>query len=83
MNIYALGVQKLFGKLPKKASLFYIKHDKTVSYDVASSQVDKVREEIEEATSAILEERFDATPSFDACRKCPYWDICDSKEIEE
>ena len=28
MNIYALGIQKLYGKLPAKASLFYIKHDK-------------------------------------------------------
>ncbi|HKU49919.1 MAG TPA: ATP-dependent DNA helicase [Nitrososphaera sp.] len=83
MNIYALGVQKLFGKLPRKASLFYIQHDKTVPYDVVSSQVDKVREEIEVVVNAILKEKFGATPSFDACRKCAYWSICDSKENED
>jgi DNA helicase-2/ATP-dependent DNA helicase PcrA len=83
VNIYALGVQKVFSKLPRKASLFYIKHDKTVPYEVAQSQVDKVREEIKAMTNAILEERFDATPSFEACRNCSYRDICDSSQSED
>lgn len=83
MNVYALGVKKLYGKLPTKASLFYVKHDKIVPYEVSSVQVEKVKEIIEEVTNAILEEKFEATPSFQACKWCPYWDICDSKETEE
>ena len=83
MNVYALAVQKVYGKLPKKASLFYVKHDKLVPYEVAQSQVDKVKEELAETTAAILEEKFDATPSFQTCRSCPYQDLCDFKELEE
>lgn len=83
MNVYALGVQKLYGRLPKKASLFYVREDEIVPYEVSESQVDKVRVVMEGVTAAILEEKFEATPSFKACRSCPYWDICDSKETEE
>lgn len=83
MNVYALGVQKLYGKLPKKASLFYVREDEIVPYEVSQSQVSKVKTVIEVVTNAILEERFDATPSFKACRSCPYWDICDSKEVDD
>lgn len=83
MNVYVLGVQKLYGRLPKKASLFYVREDEIVPYEVSESQVGKVRTAMEAVTAAILEEKFDATPSFKACRSCPYWDICDSKETEE
>ena len=83
VNIYALGVQKIFNKLPNKASLFYIKHDKTVTYDVGSSQVEKVKEEVEKITNAIIEEKFEATPSFEACRNCSFRGICDSRQSED
>lgn len=83
MNIYALGVEKVFEQLPKRASLFYVKHDKIVSYDVASAQVAKVKEDIEQKVNAILAEKFDATPSFKACKNCSYWDLCEFKETEE
>lgn len=83
MNTYALGVQKLYGKLPVRASLFYVKHDKIVPYDVSESQVDKVKELMAEKTRAILDEQFEPTPSYQACKNCPYWDLCDFKETEE
>lgn len=83
MNIYALGVQKEYSEFPKKASLFYLKHDKIVPYEVESVQVEKVKQVIEHKTIAILNEEFDPTPSYQACRSCPYWDICDSKETDD
>jgi ATP-dependent DNA helicase UvrD/PcrA len=83
MNIYALGVEKVFEQLPKKASLFYVKHDKIVSYEIAYTQVAKVKEDIEQKVNAILAEKFDATPSFKACKNCSYWDLCEFKETEE
>ncbi|MGI0015964.1 MAG: RecB family exonuclease, partial [Nitrososphaera sp.] len=83
MNVYALAVQKLYGKLPKRASLFYVKHDKLVPYEVSQSQVDKVKEVLAENTTAILQEKFEATPSYQTCRNCAYWDLCDFKETEE
>jgi DNA helicase-2/ATP-dependent DNA helicase PcrA len=83
MNIYALGTEKLYGKLPKKTSLFYLKHDKIVHNEIESSQVEKVKGTIEEKVKAILNEEFEATPSFQVCRNCEFWDICDQKETEE
>jgi RecB family exonuclease len=72
MNIYALAVQSLYGKLPAKASLYYLMEDKMVSYDIDGPQVEKVKGEVEQATFDILEEKFDVTPSYNACRNCPY-----------
>jgi DNA helicase-2/ATP-dependent DNA helicase PcrA len=83
VNIYALAVEKLYGKLPARASLFYLKEDKMVPYEISAEQVGKVRQEVEQVTADILAEKFDATPSFEACRNCPYWDLCDSKKTEE
>jgi DNA helicase II / ATP-dependent DNA helicase PcrA len=83
MNIYALGVRKVYGQLPKKASLFYLKEDKIVGYEVEAGQVEKVKQLVEQVTAAILSEEFDATPSYHACRNCAYRDICEAKELEE
>jgi RecB family exonuclease len=83
MNIYVMGTKKLYDKLPIKASLYYVKHDKMVTYDVTIPQLEKVKAIVEEKTNAILDEKFDATPSFGVCKSCPYWSICDSKQIEE
>lgn len=83
MNIYAMGTQKLHNKLPKKASLFYLKHDKIVPYEITEDQVEKVKESISGKVKDILNEEFKATPSYQVCRNCEYWDICDQKETEE
>lgn len=82
VNIYALAVQSLYGKLPARASLYYLMEDKMVPYDVDMPQVENVKEEVEQATADILAEKFDATPSYITCGNCPYKAICDSSEIE-
>jgi DNA helicase II / ATP-dependent DNA helicase PcrA len=82
VNIYALAVEKLYGKLPARASLFYLKEDKVVPYEISAAQVGKVKEEVEQMVADVLAEKFDATPSYEVCRNCPYWDLCDSKETE-
>ena len=82
INMYAMGVQKVFGELPKKASLFYLKEDKIVKYEVTSAQVDEVKAVIEQTTAAILNEEFAPTPSYQACRNCAFKNICDAKEEE-
>ena len=83
MNIYALGTEKLYGKLPRKTSLFYLKHDKIVPNEIEKEQVEKVKGSIEENVKSILNEEFEATPSYQVCRNCEFWDICDKKETEE
>jgi DNA helicase-2/ATP-dependent DNA helicase PcrA len=83
MNIYALGVEKIYGKLPKKASLFYIKKDKFVEYIIDREQVEMVKSVIEEKVNSILNEEFEPTPKYQTCKWCDFQPICDSKEIEE
>lgn len=83
MNIYALGVEKQYGELPVNASLFYLKHDKMVNNKIEKSQVKLVKEEIGKTVKSILNEEFEATPSYQVCRNCEYWSICDKKESEE
>ena len=83
MNIYALGVEKQYGELPEKASLFYLKHDKMVDNEIEKSQVESVKENIGGIVKSILNEEFEATPGYQICRNCEYWSICDQKETEE
>ncbi len=83
MNVYALGVEKQYGELPVNASLFYLKHDKIVDNPIEESQVKSVKEEIGETVKSILSEDFEATPSYQTCRNCEYWSICNKKENEE
>ena len=83
MNIYALGVEHVYGKLPKKASLFYLKHKKLVPYEIDKNQVDEIKSLIEENVNFILSEEFEPTPGYQVCKWCDYQPICDAKEIEE
>ena len=83
MNVYALGVEKVYGKLPKKASLFYIKKEKFVTYEIDAEQVESVRNTIESKVKSILAEEFEPTPGFSTCKWCDYTPICDAKEMEE
>lgn len=81
MNVYALAIQALYGKLPRSASLFYLRENKTIINKIESSQLEKVRKVLEEKVNSILQEDFNPTPSFQACRRCDYQTICDSKKI--
>ena len=80
MNVYALATKKLYGKLPKKASLFYLKKDKLITNYLEFSKLEKVLKVLEEKVNLILDEDFHATPSFEACRKCDFWNICESRK---
>jgi len=82
MNIYALGVKQLYGKLPKKASLFYLEH-RTVTYDITEEQVDEALKPIKQMIKLILDEKFEPTPSIQACMFCDYQSVCDAKVTEE
>lgn len=60
----------------------YLQEDRVVPCDVEVGQGGKVKGEVEQVTGRILGEDFEAAPSYDECRNCPYRDICDRKETE-
>lgn len=80
MNIYALGTEKLYGKLPKKTSLFYIKDNKLVPHFIEKEALDDFKEGLSEKIESIFNEEFDAKPEFRKCSRCDYASICDAKE---
>jgi DNA helicase-2/ATP-dependent DNA helicase PcrA len=82
MNVYALAVLKKYGKLPARASLYYIKSNETVDYVPDNEIIDVQRERMEEMIRAVLGEEFGPTPTYNGCRFCDYEGICEAKESE-
>jgi hypothetical protein len=54
-----------------------------VVYQVTKDSVEQSEQEIGSLVNGILSEQFEPTPSYQTCRFCDYWNICEAKEIEE
>jgi DNA helicase-2/ATP-dependent DNA helicase PcrA len=80
LNLYSLAIKELFGKLPKRASFYYIKDDKMVDYFPTEETVGAFAETATTIISAVCAERFDPTPAYQTCRFCDYADLCERKE---
>ena len=70
----------MFGKLPQRASFYYIKDDKMVDYFPTEETVGAFAESATGIISAVCAEQFEATPSFQTCKFCDYADLCGIKE---
>jgi DNA helicase-2/ATP-dependent DNA helicase PcrA len=82
MNVYALAVLDKFDSLPKRASLYYVKHDKMVDYVTTQELVEEQKTRLSEMINNVVLERFPRVPSYQTCRSCSYEDLCDEKEIK-
>ncbi len=80
MNVYAMAAERLYGRLPEKAVLFYLAKDKRVEYEVSPAGVREARESIEAMVGSILGERFPAEPSYKNCKYCDFTGICDASK---
>jgi DNA helicase-2/ATP-dependent DNA helicase PcrA len=81
LNLYCLAVKEMFGKLPQRASFYYLKDNKMVDYFPTEETVGLFTGSVKEIISAVCEEKFDPTPSFQTCRNCDYADLCEKKEV--
>ncbi len=79
LNIYALAIRHLYGKLPKKVSLLYLKDGTMVSYDVTSKDIEEFETRLSEMTNFIFNEEFPAKPDYMNCKYCDYATICDKR----
>ncbi len=79
MNVYALGTEKLYQKLPKKTSLFYIKSNEIVSHFIDRERLEEFKTTLGETVDDIFDEKFQANPGW-KCRWCDYAQICDEKD---
>jgi DNA helicase-2/ATP-dependent DNA helicase PcrA len=82
MNVYCLAIRKKCGKLPQRASLFYVKHNKLVDYYPDEEHINAQQQRAEAMIDKILAESFEATPSYQTCKYCDYVPLCDRKESE-
>jgi ATP-dependent DNA helicase UvrD/PcrA len=83
LNLYSLAIKEMFGKLPQRASFYYIKDDKMIDYSPTEETVGVFTEIATSIISAVCAERFDPTPSYQTCRFCDYADLCERKEVGE
>ena len=77
MNVYCMAVQEMFGKLPARASLYYLKDDKAVDYVPDEESIAVFRERALSIISGVCREEFPARASFIACRNCDYVELCE------
>jgi DNA helicase II / ATP-dependent DNA helicase PcrA len=81
MNVYALAVLDKFGRLPQRASLYYVKHDKMVDYLPKQDHVEQQRTRLSDMIDNVVLERFPGLPSYQTCQSCSYQVLCEEKEI--
>jgi len=80
LHIYAWLIEHdpKFGKLPVKASLYFLEKNKMVSVDIDKKQVEELLEyEVEPLIDRILKNDFKALPESYKCSQCEYRNICD------
>jgi hypothetical protein len=73
-------MKEMVGKLPQRASFYYIKDDKMVDYYPTEETVGLFAETAKTIIAAVCSERFDPTPAYQTCRFCDYADLCGMKE---
>lgn len=79
MNMYALGTEAVYGKLPAKVFQLFVKDLKEVGFKVETERLSKQRDRITELARAALRGEFSPTPSAKACNWCSYVDVCDHR----
>ena len=58
MNIYCIAVQAMYGKVPVRASLYYLKDDKTIDYIPDDESIAAFNERVAGMISAVCSEGF-------------------------
>jgi DNA helicase-2/ATP-dependent DNA helicase PcrA len=75
LNLYSLAVREMFGKLPVRASFYYIQDNRIVDYHPNEETISAFAETTEGIIAAVCAEKFDPTPSYHTCRFCDYADL--------
>jgi len=82
LNLYALAIRELYGKLPEKATLLYLKDNNPVVYEPTEASLRAFTESMEQMIGRILAGEFPAQPGYKQCEWCPYGDLCGEREAE-
>ena len=83
LKIYALAQFEMTGRLPARVELRFLESGPRRAAHAHRADLAKAREAIEEAARGIRHREFEATPEYQACRYCPYNQICPSTATQE
>src|SRR5262249_45151462 len=83
LKIYALAHRAATGALPAAVELRFLESGLVGRHRPAEPDLDGARAAIEHAAAGIPARRFEATPSYQVCRYCPYNQICPSTATRE
>ena len=76
LKMYALAWQEMTGSLPQRLELRFIDSNVVGRHTPTARDLDKAIDAVKAAAAGIRARRFDATPSWGACRSCAYNQIC-------
>jgi len=76
LQMYALAWREMAGTLPQRVELRFIESNLVGRHAPDASDVEEATEAVQAAASGIRARRFEATPSYAACRFCAYSQVC-------
>jgi DNA helicase-2/ATP-dependent DNA helicase PcrA len=83
LMIYALAQHEMTGRLPARVELRFLESGLTGRHTPTLDDLVTARDAIQEAARGIRRREFEATPDYQACRYCPYNQICPSTATQE
>jgi CRISPR/Cas system-associated exonuclease Cas4 (RecB family) len=72
LHLYALALERLAGRRPDQALLYFLRPDVTVRVGLGPAELDAARESVRALQRAQSEMRFPLNPA-DHCRRCPFY----------
>jgi DNA helicase-2/ATP-dependent DNA helicase PcrA len=76
LKLYCLAYDKMFGRLPDSAGIYFFKNSMMVTKQFREKSIREYEEKIFEVAEHIKNEEFDATPGIFVCRYCAFYNIC-------
>jgi DNA helicase-2/ATP-dependent DNA helicase PcrA len=76
LQMYALAWREMAGTLPQRVELRFIESNLVGRHAPDENDVEEATEAVKAAAAGIRARRFEATPSYTACRYCAYNQIC-------
>jgi RecB family exonuclease len=76
LKIYALAWREMSGALPERVELRFLESHTVGRHSPTEADVDEATRAVKDAAAGIRARRFDAAPSYRACRYCSYREIC-------
>src|SRR5712664_2560206 len=83
LKIYALAQHEMTGRLPARVELRFLESGLTGRHKPTLDDLVTARDTIEAAARGIRHREFEATPDYQACRYCPYNQICPRTATQE